>query len=239
MGTQSQPKRFLIVWFIAGVIVLPVALALSLTVIVSFQTAMSELADTSAWDYWEDYVFLFFGSALLITGFCIGTLQKAILRRHLRLEIRRLTLFTALGAALAGIIASHLQDIMYHIEPYSCCYEYDLRYTLDFTLPLFAFLGIMSSVQALTFRRYFSTVWPWVAAHLGGVACACLIVIGGRIAFPTPYDSGLIQLVFAVLIISLGTGLLMLWLVRESRHLRKAKLVTPAHDVLASPSVLG
>ncbi len=226
MNARPSAAPFMIAWLIAGLFVLPLALALSLTTIVAFQTALSQLTDTSSWDYWEDFIFLFFGFGLLVIGFCIGAMQAAVLRRHLGIKIRRMSLYSALGAALAGVIATNLPvllDHVYRFEPPACC-AYDLRATVEFTLPLATFLGVFSTAQALLLRRYFSAIWLWVAAHLVGATCAGLVVLAGKMASPSPYyDGDSLQLFLAVPLASLFTGLAMLRMAREARHLQKAK----------------
>lgn len=220
MNAQIKPLRFMIAWFIAGLIVLPLAIVLSLTAIVAFQTALSALLDTSSWDFWEDYGFLFMGTALLITGFCIGTLQKGLIRRHAGLEIRRLSLFTALGALLAGIVVSHLPELVFS---YYVPRKYDLIPTFMFGLQLAVLGCVLPTAQTLALRRYFRATWLWIAAHLAATALACLIVLAGHIVFPAPYDGGGIQLYIAVPLLSFFTGIVILRFCRSYIRADKSK----------------
>lgn len=225
MNVRPGAAPFMISWLVTGLVVAPLSVALSLTAIMTFQSALSGLTDTSAWDYWEDYIFLFFGIGLLITGYCIGALQKTILRRHLGIEIQCMSLYSALGAALAGVIASHLPALLNHVHPVErlvCCL-YDLRAAAQFTLHLAGFMGIFSATQVLLLRRYFPAVWRWVLAHLAGATCAGLVVLAGNMVFPAPHDGDILQLILAVLLAALFSGLAMLRLAREARHLQKSK----------------
>ena len=226
MNVRLSAVPFMISWLVTGLIAAPLSVALSLTAILTFQTALSGLTDTSAWGYWEDYDFLFFGVFLLITGHCIGALQKTVLRRHLGVEIQRMSLYSALGATLAGVIASHLPallDHVYQVERFACC-VYDLRDAAQFTLPLAGSMGVFSATQALLLRCYFPAVWRWVLGHLAAATCAGLVVLAGNMAFPAPHDGDTLQLILAVPLAALFTGLAMLRLAREARHLQKPKL---------------
>ena len=229
MNDRIKPFRFLFVWFIAGIAVLPVAAVLSVTAFVVFM---------SGWDFWEywwdDNLYLIMCIFLLITGFCIGTLQKWVVRKHLGVEIRRLNLYTALGALLAAIVVSHLLELLNCFGLYGCgcCRRYNLSPALDYALIMAAIAGILSIVQTMTLRRYFRGTWRWVAAHLGAIALASAIVMAGRLAFPTSYDSTDIQVLLAVPTASLFTGLVMLRLCRHHRRADKAK-----HGELAVQSV--
>ena len=223
MNDRVRPFRFLFVWFVAGIAVLPVAAALSLTAMAVF---MSVWVDGEYW--WDDNFYLIICIVLLITGFCIGTLQKGVIRRHLGVEIRRLSLFTALGALLAGIVVYHLLELLSLLNRYdayggTCCRQFNLSPRIDYTLAMAAFAGILSTVQTVTLRRYFRETWRWVAAHLGAIALGAVIVLAARLAFPTPYDSGDIQVLLAVPIASLLTGMVMLRFCRHHLRADKAK----------------
>ncbi len=223
MNNRIRPFRFLFVWFVAGIAVLPAAAALSLTAIVVFM---------SAWDDWEfrsdDNIYLIVCIVLLITGFCIGTLQKGVIRRHLGVEIRRLSLFTALGALLAGIVVYHLLELLSLLNRYdayggTCCRLYNLSPTIVYTLAMAAFACILSIVQTMTLRRYFRETWRWVAAHLGAIALQFVIVLAGRLAIPSSVGNPYIQMLLAVPIASLLTGMVMLRFCRHHRRADKAK----------------
>ena len=247
MNDRIRPFRFLFVWFIAGIAVWPAAAVLSVTAFVVF---MSVWVDGEYW--WDDNIYLIIGIALLITGFCIGTLQKWVVRKHLGVEIRRLSLSAALGALLAGIVFYHLVELLDLLELLNrygayggtCCRQFNLSPRIDYTLAMAAFAGILSTVQTVTLRRYFRETWRWVAAHLGAIALQFVIVLAGRLAFPTPYDSGDIQVLLAVPIASLLTGMVMLRFCRHHLRADKAKpgkrAVQPAPvaaDPPATPSV--
>ena len=92
MTAPIKPLRFMMAWIIAGIVVIPAAAALAATAIVAIQTAVSKFVDTSPRDYWDDHIFFIIGIALLIAGFCIGILQKGIVRKHFGIELRRLSL---------------------------------------------------------------------------------------------------------------------------------------------------
>ena len=228
MNDRVRPFRFLCVWFVAGIAVLPVAGVLWFAATVATQTAIVEILDRSRWYHSEDHFFLHIGNVLLITGFCIGALQKGIIRRYLDVEIRRLNLYTALGALLAGIVVFHLIELLNLLNRYgayggTCCRQYNLSPTIDYTLAMAAFACILSIVQTVTLRSYFRETWRWVAAHLGAIALASAIVLAGRWAFPIPYHRSDIQVILAVSTASLFTGLVMFRLCRHHRHAEKAK----------------
>ncbi len=245
MNDRVRPFRFLFVWFVAGIAVLPVAGVLSLTAIFAIQTAIVEILDSSRWYYSEDRFFLHIGNVLLITGFWIGALQKGIIRRYLDVEIRRLNLYTALGALLAGIVVFHLIELLRRNGAYGpCCRQYSLSPVLAYALTMAAFAGILSIVQTMTLRRYFRGTWRWVAAHLGAIALASAIVLTGRWGFPFPFDRSDIPVLLALSTASLLTGMVMLRLCRHHRRADKAKpgelAVQPAPvaaDSPAAPSV--
>ncbi len=163
---------------------------------------------------------LLFAVGLLSAGFCIGALQKCVIRRDLGLEIRRLGLYSALGSLLAGSVFFLYSDL---IGPFACCGEYNLISTTKFGLAIATYLGILSSVQTLALRPQFRRSRLWVLAHLGAVALASAIVLSGRLAFPNPYDDFIPHLFLVVPIAALFTGLVMRYLVLHQRRTDKDK----------------
>ncbi len=220
MNTEIRSVRFMLVWFVAGITAVPTALALSVAAILSLQTVIEELLAASRLDYWGDYGPIGMAVCLLILGFCIGTLQKGVVRRHLALEIRRLGLYSAFGSLLAGFVFILFADSFGSI---GCCGEYDLLSTLKFGLAIATYLGILSSVQTLALRSYFRRNRLWVLAHLAAIALASAIVLAGRLAFPTPYDNVIVHLVVGAPIAALFTGLVMRHLVLHQRRTDKDK----------------
>ena len=220
MNTEIRSVRFMLAWFVAGITAVPTALALSVAAILSLQTVIEELQAASRLDYWGDYGLIGMAVCLLILGFCIGTLQKGVVRRHLALEIRRLGLYSAFGSLLAGFVVILFADSFGSI---GCCSKYDLLSTIRFGLAIATYLGILSLIQTLALRSYLRRKRLWVLAHLGAVALASAIVLAGRLAFPNPYDDFIPHLFLVVPIATLVTGLVMRYLVLQQRRTDKDK----------------
>ena len=245
MTAPIKPLRFMMAWIIAGIVVIPAAAALAATAIVAIQTAVSKFVDTSPRDYWDDHIFFIIGIALLIAGFCIGILQKGIVRKHFGIELRRLSLFTALGALLAGIVAFQLPPLPFRFDGTGgCCEVYHLMSTFNYAVQIACFLGVLSAVQVLALRPYLGGAWRWIVAHVAAIAVDTAIVVALRLISPTFYDHLVIHTLLVIPIVSLFTGLTMLRLFRD--HLKADKVksgvlaaqpVPATDDLPAKPSV--
>lgn len=220
MNTEISSVRFMLAWLVAGIAALPAAIALSVTAVALLQTPIAVIQDLARYDGLGVLSLIVLALCLLILGFCIGTLQKGVVRRHLALEIRRLGLYSAFGSLLAGFVVILFADSFGSI---GCCSKYDLLSTIRFGLAIATYLSILSSVQTLALRPYLRRTGLWVLAHLGAVALASAIVLSGRLAFPNPYDDFIPHLFLVVPIAALFTGLVMRYLVLHQRRTDKDK----------------
>ena len=220
MNTEISSVRFMLAWLVAGIVALPVAAVLSSIPMLSLLAAIRVIQDIAGFDRMRVDGPLLFAVGLLSAGFCIGALQKCVIRRDLGLEIRRLSLYSALGSLLAGSVFFLYSDLT---GPFACCGEYNLLSTTKFALAIATYLGILSSVQTLALRPQFRRSRLWVLAHLGAIALASAIVFAGRLAFPTLFGIPIIHLLLAIPIVALLTGLVMRYLVLQQRRTDKDK----------------
>ena len=235
MNPEIKSIRFMLAWLVAGITALPAAVVLTITAIASLQTAITELQDASRHEqYWGHFGPVFMAIGWLVLGFCIGTLQKGIIRRDMAVEIRRLGLYSVFGSLLAGFVVILMSDSFASID---CCGKYSLLRTAGFWLLSAAYLGILSSIQTLALRPYIRQTRLWVAAHLGAVALASAIQLAGQLAYPIPYDNVSIHLTLGVPIVALSTGLAMRYLVL--RRWRTDKVKRSDARVQPAPAVGG
>ena len=104
MKAQARPGRFRFAWIIAGIAVLPLSAALTILVFAASSALLNAL-DRSWYAALPNYDMLTLAIFWLISGMLIGCLQKAIVKRYLRVELGRWTTYSALGALLAGAVA--------------------------------------------------------------------------------------------------------------------------------------
>ena len=220
MCDRNNSLRFMISWCVAGIIVMPAAYALCSTANVALKTAISEFVDTSLYDFWDDYMIHFIFIGLLITGFCVGILQKGIIRRHFGIDVEQLCLYSVLGSLLAGFAAFFLSSLY---SQGGCCYRHSLGTTVAHALQIATYLAMFSAFQTLALRPYLRCTRRWIVAHVGAIALDCAIVMAGRAAFPTPHDDYAIHFNVTVPFLTLFTGLVMLHLCRNHLRADKAK----------------
>jgi hypothetical protein len=222
MNDPNRRGRFLLAWFIAGIAVLPLSAALWFAAVLAFSVPMNRFNGVAPWFLADESLFamaLFW----LINGFCIGNLQKAIVQRYLRVDLRSWSVFSVLGAMLAGIIAYPClggdcflsQFYGLHIAP-------SIKGQIEFPTLVAIYLTVLSLVQYLALYRIAKWRWRWVAAHLGSLLLAVLLSMYA-LAEPSPaYDGAMQFLALLALIITPATGIMMLRLL--SAHIPVAKV---------------
>ncbi len=206
MNAQIRTGRFKVAWCIAGIAVLPLsAVGLILISRLTYSLGIPH-ASPLAPDSWAPFLAI----AWLVNGFCIGFLQKAIVKRYLRSNLGRWMVYTLLGSLLAGALA---YPCMYGECTPPQFYDYgfgsDLAFTVEMSMTVLVYLTVFSAVQCLALNRIVSGSWRWVAAHALPLILASLVSVADQMSpGSSVFDSGL-AFVLYVLVVTVATGLVM------------------------------
>lgn len=240
MNSPIRRGRFLLAWLVAGIAVLPLSAALAIVAV----SLSSELIPV-LWSSSNSYGTML-GLAIIwaINGFCIGFLQKAVVKRYLRVGLGSWKVFSVLGALLAGSIAYPCLE--------SSCFPpqfYDDRISTEFNLTLessrivLLYLTVFSIAQCLALSRIVSRSWRWIAAHVGSVVIAALASIMVLDRAGAAFDDAIVALALYVLFVTSATGFVMLRMLSTPRRATKdshdewAYQPAPLESPSAEPSV--
>lgn len=108
MVAPRRPLRFIIAWFFAGIVLMPVTWAsLILAAIVKGGLENTLLSPLSEYDYYSNVDIIrlaFLCLTMLMTGAYIGAVQQTIVKRMLCIELHRWRVMTVLGSLLGGVL---------------------------------------------------------------------------------------------------------------------------------------
>lgn len=206
MNAQIRTGRFKVVWFVAGIAVLPLSAAVFALISNLIYSLDIQLATPLAPESWAPGLAI----AWLVNGLCIGFLQKAIVKRYLRVDLGRWTVYSSLGALLAGALA-------YPCLEGSCApphfYEYRFAYaltdTVELSLVALVYLTVLSAVQCLALNRLVGGSWRWIAAHAGPLIPIAAVSVTDQISPGTAvFDSGLTFALY-VLVVTVASSMVM------------------------------
>ena len=218
MIDQIRPGRFKLAWCIGGIAVLPLS-AVVLILISKFMYSLGiPYASPLAPDSWAPFLAI----AWLVNGCCIGFLQKAIVKRCLRVDLGRWTVYSTLGALLAGALA---YPCMYGECSPPQLYDYrsgsDLAFTVEMSMTVLVYLTVFSAVQCLALNRIVSGSWRWIAAHTLPLTLAALVSVADQMSPGSlVLDSGLAFALY-VLVVTVATGLVMQRMCTSNRRATK------------------
>jgi hypothetical protein len=178
MKVEIKPRRFLLYWFIAGAVVLPLSVVVSLRACAGFLDLVSRFADNSSYGASNGYNLFCAAVFGLVSGLNIGILQSIIVRRTLGLRLAGWWRVSTLGGLLAGVITWTIA------EPYTL-YELGRSFglpwfALDYSviaLDALVFLSVLSFAQVSVLRKYSSGAWRWIAAHIGAISLTALFLL--------------------------------------------------------------
>ncbi len=188
MKVEINRRRFLIFWFIAGALVLPMSAALSTLGIAAFYDVIYRVSGVSGYGILSDFNLLaaaFFG---LVSGLYIGIFQSIIVRRALGLRMAGWWKVSAFGGLLAGVITWTIAEP--NTLPELARSLGVPWFALDFSviaLDALVFLTVLSSIQASVLRKYSSGIWRWIAAHLGAIALVIVFLVVAFASQGRPY----------------------------------------------------
>ena len=209
MKAQNRPGRFKLAWFVAGVVVVPLSALLTILVLVA-SGALLNAIDRSWYAALPNYDMLNLAIFWLISGVLIGCLQKAIVKRYLRVELGRWTVYSALGALLAGAVAypclggaclpAWLYD--FNLSP-------DVAVSIEFSIVALIYLTVFSTAQCCGLPRRARGSIRWIAAHLGSQLLA-MLALAGLLAAPgmAQFDAAL-TLGLSIVVVTAVSGFVM------------------------------
>ena len=218
MHAQIRPVRFALLWCLGGIAVLPLSVLLTAAVVDFSDTLLSQINDRLAPDIGTPAPAIFW----LVTGICIGFLQKAIVKRNLRVDLGRWTVYSSLGSLLAGAIAYPcLEDAclppsfsQYRADP-------DLSATVVISLVVLLYLTVLSAAQCLALNRLVRGSWRWIAAHAGSLMLVFLALLLNQMS-PEPFNlNAWFAVVITVISVTVASGLVMLRLLTSRRRASK------------------
>ena len=209
MRAQVRPGRFKLAWFVAGIAVLPLSVAVAFVTVIGAD-ALLRIFDESWYMALADDLVSVMAVFWLINGICIGVLQKAVVKRFLGVDLGRWTLYSALGALLAGVIAYPcLADscLLSQISGHGVSIE--LRRTIDSTTIMLVYLTVLSAVQCIGLHRRVSGSLRWVAAHLGSQLLAMLALVASlNLPGLSRFDE-ILGVTVSALVVTVVTGIVM------------------------------
>lgn len=218
MNSPIRRGRFILAWLVAGIAVLPLSAAVTYIGLVA-ASPMFDFFDNSLHSHIADDLLLALAIFWLANGFCIGFLQKALVKRYLRVELGSWKVFSVLGALLAGIIAYPCLDgSCAPSQLYDFSFAPDLHMHIEFSVTVAIYLTVFSIVQCLALNRIVKWSWRWVAAHLGSLLLAVLVSMYAQNSSDAVYYDAILSLALCVLVITLATGIVMLRMLSSPRR---------------------
>ncbi|MCY4062876.1 MAG: hypothetical protein OXG53_10960 [Chloroflexi bacterium] len=218
MNAQIRTGRFKLAWFIAGIAVLPLSVVLATLIAYSIGMLNWGFASPLASKYWSPAMAVYW----LVNGFCIGFLQKAIVNHYLRVDLGRWTVYSSLGALLAGTIAySCMSDSCLTTAFYDYGFSAELNGTIHISLLALLYLTVFSAVQWLALNRLVKGAWRWIAAHSVTIALAASVLVAGQLLPGATVFNRLSAIPLFILVITVATGLIMQRLLTSNRGATK------------------
>jgi hypothetical protein len=210
---EFRPRAFLIGWLVGGVLVYPITIVL-------LAALWGGLAVVFGSFYRSDMGsgavgFLTAGAAFLISGavigFCVGMVQRWLLRRYLSWTADHWRRYSALGGAIGACVAALVYGLAHELMRQRTGYSYN-RGQADTAamviMPLF--IGVVSVMQWMTLRHAVRHALLWVMANVvGGLIFSGMLWVNGPKMDP---DLAWVAPFIAVLGQSFVTGSVMLWL---------------------------
>jgi hypothetical protein len=178
MKNEIKRSRFMLLWFIAGALVLPLSALLSGPVIAEFLDTIYRVGGVSGYGNLPDFNLLAAALFGLVFGLFVGVFQSIVVRRTLGLRLAGWWRVSTLGGLLAGVITWTIA------EPYTL-YELGRSFglpwfALDYSviaLDALVFLSVLSFAQVSVLRKYSSGAWRWIAAHIGAISLTALFLL--------------------------------------------------------------
>lgn len=221
MNSPIRRGRFILAWFVTGIAVLPLSAALSFAALFAISGIIYSLNDFAPWFIVDD---LLFALALvwLINGFCIGCLQKAVVKRYLRVDLGSWQVFSTLGALLAGVLVYPcLEDGCFLSQFYDTGFASPIYVHIESPVVVAIYLTVFSAVQCLALNRIAKACWRWVAAHFGSLLLALLASTTAVNESSAVFDVAMQFLALYTLVITLVTGFVMLRMFSSPRGASK------------------
>jgi len=203
MNAQIRTGRFKLAWFIAGIAVLPLSGVLATLIAYAIGMLNWGFASPLAVKYWSPAMAVYW----LVNGLCIGFLQKAIVNHYLRADLGRWTVYSSLGALLAGTIAySCLSDSCLTTAFYDYGFSAELNGTIHISLLALLYLTVFSAVQWLALNRLVKGAWRWIAAHSVTMALAASVLVAAQLLPGATIYNRLSTFPLYILVITVATG---------------------------------
>lgn len=211
---EFRPRAFLIGWLVGGVLVYPITIVLLAALWGGLAVVFSSFYRSN---FGSGAIgFLAAGAAFLITGavtgFCVGMVQRWLLRRYLSWTAdhwrRYSALGGAIGAAIAALVYGFAHELIRRRTGYSYSYSTQVDVAAMVIMPLF--IGVVSVMQWMTLRHAVRHALLWVMANVvGGLIFSGMLWVNAPRMDP---DIAWIAPFIAVLGQSFITGFTMLWL---------------------------
>lgn len=220
MNSPIRRGRFILAWLFAGIAVLPLSVALAF-IAVSLSSELIPVLRSSSNSYGT-----MLGLAILwaINGFCIGFLQKAVVKRYLNVGLGRWKAFSVLGALLAGfIVYPCLEGSCFPPQFYDNRIPAEFNLTLESSRIVLLYLTMFSIAQCLALSRIVSRSWRWIATHVGSVVIAALASLFLMTLPGAAYYDAMLVLALDVLFVTVGTGFVMLCMLSSPRGASKGR----------------
>ena len=215
MNAQVRPGRFKLAWFVAGIAVLPLSMALATLPAMGIDSLNLQFATSPAADRWMAYMAIFW----LVNGCCIGFLQKAIVKRYLHIDLGRWTVYSALGALLAGSVAYPCLDgSCLPPQFYDFRFGSDLSMTVEISIIALLYLTVFSAVQCLALNRLVRGSWRWIAAHSGSLILVAVASVTEQMLPGSSVFNSMLTMVLHVLVVSVVTGIVMQRMLTANRN---------------------
>lgn len=218
MNAQIRPGRFKLAWFVAGSAVVPVSAALTIAVLAAAGALLS-VFDERWYLAIVDGRMIAFAIYWFVNGSLIGLLQKAIVKRYLRVDLGRWTVYSSLGGLLAGAIAFPcLEGSCLPPEFYEYRFDSELTATPDFCLVALLYLTVFSAVQCLALNRLVSASWRWIAAYAGPLILTAFVSVTVQTPPGWSEFNAMLTLALSVLVVTVVTGIVMQRLLTSNRR---------------------
>ena len=209
MNAKDRPVRFKLAWLVAGIAVVPLSAALTFVFII-VAAALLNMLDDSWYIAQVDGVLASLTVFWLINGFGIGYLQKAIVKRYLGVDLGCWTMYSALGALLAGAAAYPCLGgvcLPAWLNDFSLSTE--VAVSIETSIVVLIYLTVFSAAQGLGLRRRARWSLRWIAAHLASQLLA-MLALAGLLAAPgmAQFDAAL-TLGLSIVVVTAVTGFVM------------------------------
>ena len=225
MNARVRPGRFKLAWLIAGIAVIPLSAALTILVL-SASSALLNAIDRSWYAAFSNYDMMILAIFWLISGMLTGGLQKALVKRYLRVDLGRWIVYSAIGALLAGAVAFPCLDgACLPKQFHDSRLPVDAALSIEFSIVALIYLTVFSAAQRLGLRRRARGTWRWVAAHLGSQILV-LLVLSALLVFPGLSRLNMVvSLAATVLSVTVATGIVLQRMLHSNHDATNA-----AHD---------